>query len=189
MILGEIKQGWISQIKWKLSHLKQSDVRPRRWSQRTVWWRKVPDLHELLLSGLASYLWSSQTVGPLPAVIQLMKIWRCVHTTNKHKHEHIDTLPLTVVFSSRTRLVPGGFGVKVTVLDVEYTGKRNSFPAHTIWASSLSPVAVGKKVSNLFTEYVFYVKDMWWNIAADSPSTTQPMVRGQNKYDYLFIHK
>lgn len=40
------------------------------------------------------------------------------------------------MFSSSTRFGSPESGVNVTVLDVEYTGRRNSFPAHK---TSLSP--------------------------------------------------
>lgn len=65
------------------------------------------------------------------------------HTSAK---DNTGSCTLTVVFSNRTCLGPSESGVKVTVLDVEYTGRRKSFPAHTLWTSSLSPVEEEKSL-------------------------------------------
>lgn len=167
-------QGWISQQR-KLTYLKQSNERSRTWIQMTVWWHKVPDHHGSLPSQLTSYPWSTRSGRPSPAVVQWTGFGNLhMHWTNENKSSK--TLQLTVVLSSRTRLGPLESGVKVTILLVEYTGRRNSFPAQTCWTSSLSPVKVEKKVSTS-SDDVFC--DVWWNVTFDSPSTTQPVRRAE----------
>lgn len=87
-------------------------------------------------------------MGLLPTVVQQIS-FRNLHSRQRNKSTSSDTLWLTVVLFSSTCLVPLKFGVKVTILDVEYTGRRYSFPAHTV-LTSFSPVKVEKKVSNPF---------------------------------------
>lgn len=84
--------------------------------------------------------------------------------TNKCSNGHDHIVSLTVVLSRRTRLNAPESGLKVTILEVEYTGRRNSFPAHTIWTSSLSPDRVKLKVSYIFREYFLckrYIGEKW----------------------------
>lgn len=73
---------------------------------------------------------------------------------NKCSNDHDRTVSLTVVLSRRTRLDAPESGLKVTILEVENTGRRNSFPAHSIWTSSRSPDRAKLKVSYIFRQYV-----------------------------------
>lgn len=143
------------------------------WIQTTVWWHKDPGEHESLLSGITSYLWSIQSVGPSPTPTKSRGFWNLYMQQTSKKDK---TVSLTVVFSSSTRFGSSESGLKVTILDVEYTGRRNSFPTHTVWTSSLSPVKVEKKVSTF--------SYLWWNVACYSG---WPTLWRQKRMDYIII--
>lgn len=88
----------------ELSYLKLLDERPRRWIRRAFWWRKVPHHCESLLSGLTSYLLSTRTVGPSPAVVNRFR--QSLQTMMKHKAQVCCHSPW--LFPARHALIPRG---------------------------------------------------------------------------------
>lgn len=116
-------------------------------------------------------------------------IWTNAYT-NKCSNGHDHIVSLTVVLSRRTRLDAPESGLKVTILEVEYTGRRNAFPAHTIWTSSLSPDRVKLKVSYVFREYFLckrYIGEKWHLTYSTQPHLRAEQSRTDIRITDLFI--
>lgn len=160
----------------KLSYLKQLDEQSRRWIRTTVWLHKVPDHCESHLSGITSYLWSTQTEGLLPAVVNRFR--QSVHKANKHMHEHKHA-SIHHGFFQQDALWSLGVGCKNHCSGCRVHWQTEFFPStHHLDFFSFN-CRRGKESQHIQKTCSVggkeYVGDTWWNVVLDSPGMTQPV--------------